>query len=214
MALRVRWLWLKKVEPDKAWASLPIQRSEGVKALYSLATSTEIGNGASTLFWEDRWLLGQRIQDLSPLLSGMVPKRISNKRTVSEAIADMCWVWWEKAAESANSSVRKGLNSYVTLGAWVLWRHQNDCVFNGASPNLTLVLRTVGDEVRMWSMAGAKGLSLLTSYDASSKLMAFVDIKFRPGDKICFGTVSLIADQHGNLVKREGVAHSDAALTD
>lgn len=81
MALRVRWLWLKKVAPDKAWASLPIQSSEGVKALYSLAMSTEIGNGSSTLFWEDRWLFGQRIQDLSPLIFGMVPKRISNKRT-------------------------------------------------------------------------------------------------------------------------------------
>ncbi|GJN06072.1 hypothetical protein PR202_ga23758 [Eleusine coracana subsp. coracana] len=282
--------------------------------------STEIGNGASTLFWEDRWLLGQRIQDLSPLISGMVPKRISNKRTVSEAITDMCWVrdihgiaslevitefiklwdivsgvmlqpevedvhmwqfstsgkymaksaydvlfqgaisfepweriwktwtpgkcqffmwlaahlrcwtvdrlarknlphpesclmcdqedetidhllvgcvfacqfwhfllnrighghlaplpddlifreWWAKVTKPANSSIKKGLNSYITLGAWVLWRHRNDCVFNGASPNLATVLRTVGYEVRMWSMAGAKGLSLLTSYDGEA----------------------------------------------
>ncbi|GJN31836.1 hypothetical protein PR202_gb20284 [Eleusine coracana subsp. coracana] len=53
---------------------------------------TKIGNGTNTLFWEDRWLLGQRIQDLSPLIVGMVPKRIASKRTVSEAISDMCWV--------------------------------------------------------------------------------------------------------------------------
>lgn len=54
IALRVRWLWLKKVAADKAWASLPLQSSDCVQALYSLAMCTEIGNGVNTLFWEDR----------------------------------------------------------------------------------------------------------------------------------------------------------------
>ncbi|GJN20295.1 hypothetical protein PR202_gb07654 [Eleusine coracana subsp. coracana] len=44
--------------------------------------------------------------------------------------------------------------------------------------------------------------------------MAFVDIKFHLGDKICFGAVSLIADQHGNLVKQERVARSVDATAD
>ncbi|GJN32647.1 hypothetical protein PR202_gb21165 [Eleusine coracana subsp. coracana] len=44
--------------------------------------------------------------------------------------------------------------------------------------------------------------------------MAFANIKFRPGDKIFFGTISLVANQHGNLVKHECVAHSNATTTD
>ncbi|GJN32648.1 hypothetical protein PR202_gb21166 [Eleusine coracana subsp. coracana] len=43
--------------------------------------------------------------------------------------------------------------------------------------------------------------------------MAFANIKFRPGDKIFFGTISLVANQHGNLVKHECVAHSNATTT-
>ncbi|GJN29917.1 hypothetical protein PR202_gb18180 [Eleusine coracana subsp. coracana] len=59
--------------------------------------------------------------------------------------------WWTKVAKSALSTVSKGINSYITLGAWVLWRHRNDFVFSGASPSLAIVLRTVGEEIKMWS---------------------------------------------------------------
>jgi hypothetical protein len=57
----------------------------------------------------------------------------------------------------------KGLNSLVILGAWSIWRHRNDCVFNGATPNVNTVLALAREEAHWWSMAGAKGISLLTA---------------------------------------------------
>jgi hypothetical protein len=27
------------------------------------------------------------------------------------------------------------------LGAWIMWNHQNKCVFDGWTPNLALILR-------------------------------------------------------------------------
>ena len=33
-----------------------------------------------------------------------------------------------------------GLNPLITLGVWLLQKHQNDCVFNGDSPYVLLVL--------------------------------------------------------------------------
>jgi len=62
--------------------------------------------------------------------------------------------------------LRKGLNSLVILGAWSIWRHRNDCVFNGAAPNVHMVLALAGDEAHCWSLAGAKGISLLTARGA------------------------------------------------
>ncbi|GJN03496.1 hypothetical protein PR202_ga20949 [Eleusine coracana subsp. coracana] len=85
-ALRVRWPWLQKSEP------LPMQTSACVQALLSMALATKVGDGRSTLFWRDRWILGQRMEELCPLIFSMVPKRISNKRTVHEAITDMRWI--------------------------------------------------------------------------------------------------------------------------
>lgn len=74
--------------------------------------------------------------------------------------------WWQHASNSVSNSVVEGLNYLVILGAWVLWKHRNDCVFNGVSPSLSAVLAMAGDEVRLWSMAEAKGIALLTRHDA------------------------------------------------
>lgn len=43
-------------------------------------------------FWQDRWLHGQSFSFLAPNLAVVVPRRISNKRTVREALTNMQWV--------------------------------------------------------------------------------------------------------------------------
>ena len=71
--------------------------------------------------------------------------------------------WWRKVDEAGSGEVRKGLNSLVILGAWSIWRHRNDCVFNGSVPNVNVALRLARDETYCWSSAGAKGLSMLSA---------------------------------------------------
>lgn len=88
----LRWAWLKKTEPSKPWASFKLQMSSCVEALFSMAVTTEVGDGWNILFWKDRWLVGQRIEDLAPLIFQMVPKRIANnKRTVAKAMENFRW---------------------------------------------------------------------------------------------------------------------------
>jgi hypothetical protein len=58
---------------------------------------------------------------------------------------------------AASGDLRKGLNSLVILRAWSIWWHINDCVFNGASPNVNMVLAR--EVAHWWSMTGAKGTS-------------------------------------------------------
>jgi hypothetical protein len=36
-ALRLRWLWLEKTEPEKAWAFLPVQAPPQVKSFFATA---------------------------------------------------------------------------------------------------------------------------------------------------------------------------------
>lgn len=42
--------------------------------------------------------------------------------------------WWEMAEMRVNGDTRAGLNLLIILGPWTIWRHRNDCVFNGLSP--------------------------------------------------------------------------------
>jgi hypothetical protein len=53
---------------------------------------TTLGDGSDTLFWQDRWLHGQRIADLTPRLLAAVPKDRINKCTVQEALCANKWV--------------------------------------------------------------------------------------------------------------------------
>jgi hypothetical protein len=86
MALRVRWKWLQRTGPDKPWAFLPFQLGPVLEDLYSMVVVTEIGDGTNTLFWEDRWIAGQRIRDIAPAIVNMVPKKWIKKRTVHKAL--------------------------------------------------------------------------------------------------------------------------------
>ncbi|GJM87860.1 hypothetical protein PR202_ga03856 [Eleusine coracana subsp. coracana] len=64
--------------------------------------------------------------------------------------------WWRMVDTTVSNSTRRGLNSLISLGAWTLWRHHNECVFNGSTPNLATALIMAGEETWLWSMAGAK----------------------------------------------------------
>ena len=74
-ALRVRWLWLKKTDPSKPWAALPIQANEGVQAFFL--------NGSC--YRGERW--SQHL-DTWPAHRGP----IANKRTIFEALTCMVWL--------------------------------------------------------------------------------------------------------------------------
>jgi hypothetical protein len=91
-ALKMRWLWLAKTEPSKPWAFLHIHLSEKVRSFFSAVTYTEIGDGASTLFWQDHWIFGKRIEYFAPRLLVAVPKQYRKCRTVQDALADNKWI--------------------------------------------------------------------------------------------------------------------------
>ena len=64
-ALRVRWLWLSKTELDKPWAAFPVTIHGNAQALFALAMTSTVGNGAHTKFWTDKWLNGSSIELLA-----------------------------------------------------------------------------------------------------------------------------------------------------
>jgi hypothetical protein len=83
-ALRMRWVWLQKTEPHRPWAALPLHVLEQVRAFFSVAVSSIVGDGANTLFWSDRWLHGKCI-------FSVIPKRRVKRRTVRDALTNQAW---------------------------------------------------------------------------------------------------------------------------
>jgi hypothetical protein len=48
----------------------------------------------------------------------------------------------------------------------VIWKHRNSCVFNDVSPSVLAVLQMAREEALLWTVAGAKGLSMLQAVGA------------------------------------------------
>jgi len=69
--------------------------------------------------------------------------------------------WWRRSWKKLQKQHRKGFNSLCILGAWILWKHRNACVFDGMSPNLQQALQAFKDESLIWRFSGAKGLAAL-----------------------------------------------------
>lgn len=66
--------------------------------------------------------------------------------------------WWRKTMTQVTKEHRKGVNSLIILGAWIIWKHRNACVFEGASPSINLIWSELKNEHSLWCLAGAKKL--------------------------------------------------------
>ena len=67
--------------------------------------------------------------------------------------------WWICIIALFPEGVKHGLNLLITLGAWMLWKHRNNCVLNGVLPNIQLVARNILEEAQLWCIAGTQGLA-------------------------------------------------------
>jgi hypothetical protein len=53
---------------------------------------------------------------------------------------------------------KKGVNSLIILGAWMIWKHKNACVLEGIAPSVNTIMRDLKDEHNLWCLAGPKKL--------------------------------------------------------
>jgi hypothetical protein len=69
--------------------------------------------------------------------------------------------WWRIVSLRVPAQLKKGFDSLVVLGAWVIWKHRNSCVFNGVAPIVPAVLGMDKEEDMLSAMARAKGISMI-----------------------------------------------------
>ena len=63
----------------------------------------------------------------------------------------------DQASTRVADQAKKGLNSVVILVAWSLWTG----VFDGLQPSISGLLSTIRDELHLWDLAGARGITHL-----------------------------------------------------
>ena len=85
--------------------------------------------------------------------------QIFGLQVVAPQLNDLFFIdWWAGASSKFSGHVRKGLNSIIILGAWLVWKHRNYYVFDGGAPNLSRVMTAFREEVQQWYVGGARAV--------------------------------------------------------
>lgn len=143
-ALQLRWLWLQKTDPEKAWAIIPIKASSKVQSFFEVAVETVVGNGKNTRFWTDCWLLGQSLKQALPHLFSAIAVR-ARKRTVYDALNDGKWI----------SDIKGALSVPVLVEYLHLW----DILSN-------VVLQPEVEDAHIWKFTTSGKYSSKSAYEA------------------------------------------------
>lgn len=83
-ALRMRWLWLKKIQPDQPWAALDLQVHSNSMSMFCISAYSVLGDDSRKLFWCDKWFQGN-------LSFTHVAKRAIKRRMVQDALDSNAW---------------------------------------------------------------------------------------------------------------------------
>ncbi|GJN39506.1 hypothetical protein PR202_gb28629 [Eleusine coracana subsp. coracana] len=59
--------------------------------MFRISTTTTLGDGTNTSFWQDRWINGKSPADIAPDLMAFIRKRGWRRRTVAEALPGQRW---------------------------------------------------------------------------------------------------------------------------
>jgi hypothetical protein len=74
------------------WSLLPDKTEKFVEEMFFYSIFVQLGDGANTLFWKDRWIQGRCIAEIAPCLIKAVGPRIQNARTVKDALQNRKWM--------------------------------------------------------------------------------------------------------------------------
>jgi hypothetical protein len=66
--------------------------------------------------------------------------------------------WWRSARHGTPKQMHKGLASVALLVPWMVWKHRNECIFDGIQPSFHALMTKIKNEASMWARAGALGL--------------------------------------------------------
>lgn len=127
-SLRTRWLWRIRTDPLRPWPGLDMHFSWMEIQVFDASTTMVVGDGATTLFWVDRWLDGKTIGEIASIILALIPKSVRNRCTIREALVARRWIF----------DIALALWEYVQL-----WRRL--CDFNLSTILDTLLWRWMMD---------------------------------------------------------------------
>jgi hypothetical protein len=99
-ALRMRWLWLSKIDPSRPELVSQLKFQKRPHPSLMRSCSVKLVTGSIPNSGKTNGYMVKKIADLAPRLLATITKRIANNRTVSEALTNRKWIADVKGALS------------------------------------------------------------------------------------------------------------------
>ncbi|KAL6646865.1 hypothetical protein ACP70R_015559 [Stipagrostis hirtigluma subsp. patula] len=116
--------------------------------------------------------------------------------------------WWRVCRKRVRKEQRKGLDTLITMGAWLIWKHRNSCVFDGSRPCMTRLIEAFTHEHHLWCLAGARGLHSLGLGQEISPVS--MDASENTGGRTPFSDLTNTKSAGGNGTSRALTQNIDA----
>jgi hypothetical protein len=91
-ALRLRWLWLQRTDPNRSWVTMPVREACVMTTFFNALLTASLGDGSLMLLWQYPWIQGRRVLDIAPYLLAAVPSRRRRNRIVASAAQSLDWI--------------------------------------------------------------------------------------------------------------------------
>lgn len=89
-ALRLRWNWLIRTQPERCWTRLPSRAEKSVDAMCATSLWVIVGDGAATNLWTDNWATVGPLCKFAPELFACI-SRTRKKRVLRDALQQHQW---------------------------------------------------------------------------------------------------------------------------
>lgn len=96
------------------------------RALFFASTTMVLGDGRTSLFWEDRWLDGRSISEITPHLYACVPKNRQHIRTIVDGLLN------HSRARDIHGTI-----GIPEIGEYLLWRQLEPVQLSNQADTLT-----------------------------------------------------------------------------
>jgi hypothetical protein len=83
IALRVRWMWLQRIDSIRPWSVMLLETNPWMQAFFRASTIFVLGDGSSFFFWTGPWVQGKCVTDFAPELLAVVSPRHRQQRMVA-----------------------------------------------------------------------------------------------------------------------------------
>uniref|UniRef100_A0A452YCL7 Reverse transcriptase domain-containing protein n=3 Tax=Aegilops tauschii subsp. strangulata TaxID=200361 RepID=A0A452YCL7_AEGTS len=111
-ALRLRWLWLSWLTPNRPWVGMQLPCDQGDRELFNASTTVTLGDGKTASFWDSSWAGAGTLKMEFPELHKHSKRK---NRTVHAALHDDTWV-----TDLAHGQTQQLWPEVIRLNRWLI----------------------------------------------------------------------------------------------